>query len=95
MEYKGADAEITTATSTLQQSCGSKLQETLVNTSYESRIEANEKAAECSPWAPDRSHWSADKDDILMAIKRKLDDKQVSHITLKNGTYPIRAGYVI
>ena len=86
---------VTRATGSLQQTCGSKLQETFVGVSYEQRIEANNEAIKCSPWFPDLGHWSTDDIDVLMAFKRKLDDPQVSQITLKSGTYEMRAGYFV
>ena len=86
---------VTDATGSLQQSCGSKLQETFVGVSYEQRIEPNDEASKCSPWFPDYGHWSTDDIDVLMAFKRKLDDPQVSQITLKSGTYEMRAGYFV
>ena len=78
LEWKPDKPKVTEAIGTLQQSCGSKLQETFDGVSYEQRVEANDEASKCSPWFPDYSHWSAKDDDILVAFKRKLDDPQVS-----------------
>ena len=78
LEWKPGKPKVTDATGTLQQSCGSKLQETFVGVSYEKRVEANDESSKCSPWFPDYSHWSAKEDDILVAFKRKLNDPQVS-----------------
>ena len=90
LEWKPGKPKITDATGTLQQSCGSKLKETLKD-----GVELNDEASKCSPWFPDYSHWSAKDDDILVAFKRKLEDPQVSQITLKNGTYEMRGGYYV
>lgn len=82
----------------LQQTCGSKGQETWTTpTDYASRVEANAKAAECSPWALDLPHWTANGENSgTAAFKRPLTKVDgISAISLKAGTYPLRGGYYI
>ena len=79
----------------LQQTCGTKKQETFVNTPYTDRVEASDEASGCSPWLADTSMWESDEHDITVIFKRKLDEPQASTINLTGGSYSLRGGFFV
>lgn len=83
------------ANQNLSQHCGTKLQETFVDTAYTARREDTGEDVECTPWLAVADGWSNDAGEAEAAFKRKLVEKQLSEIDLKAGTYKVRAGFFV